>query len=130
MRPEITYDVRTDSWEVTDDFCYTGHGVEVFIQAGFKTDLASIPRFFWRFMAPHELSIAAPLVHDSLYRNGGIAATPRGTMFLFTREQTDNLFLQIMEEEGVSWWKRNSAYRAVRLFAWASWKNKPVMGVL
>ena len=121
-RPKITYSVSDDTWEVTDDFCYVGHGVEVFIKAGFRTDLASIPRFLWRFIAPFELSISAPLVHDDIYRNGGIAYTSHGTRWKFTREQADNLFLQIMTEEGVAWWKRNAAYRAVRLFAGGHWK--------
>jgi hypothetical protein len=41
------------------------------IPAGFVFDLASVPRVLWWLIAPFELSIVAPLIHDWLYRVEG-----------------------------------------------------------
>lgn len=120
-RPEVTYLVSENCWILTDDWTYSGHGVNLFIASGFRFDLASIPRVFWRLVSPFELSIAAPLAHDYLYRFGGNAWNR-----WLTREETDNLFRSIMEDEGVPWWRRNAAYRAVRMFAGFAWKNPRV----
>ena len=89
------------------------------LNCGYETDLASIPRMFWRIIAPFELSIAAPLVHDYLYGNGGVAENQ-----VLSREETDKLFLAIMEAEEVPWWRRKLAYRAVRMFAGFAWKER------
>lgn len=40
----------------------------------FRFDLASLPREAWPLIAPFELSIAAPLLRDYLYRSGGAPA--------------------------------------------------------
>ena len=120
-KPSVTYDVEMGMWIVTEDYPITvsnGKGLELalLLPDGYITDLASIPRFLWRIIAPFELSITAPLVHDFLYRNGGCRT--------FTREETDLIFLWIMKKEGVIWWRRNLAYPAVRVFGRSSWKGE------
>lgn len=85
-------------------------GVDV--PAGFRFDLASIPRLFRWFCEPYELSILAPLVHDFLYRNHAT-----------TRAEADRLLRLIANEQGVGWWRRNLAYWAVRLFGWLAWRS-------
>lgn len=108
---KLDYDVKVDKWILLEDYQYK----DIMITAGFLTDLASIPRILWNIIAPFELSTEAPVVHDFLYRNGGLGK--------YTREQADQIFLELMAKEGVVWWKRHVAYRAVRLFAWGSWKD-------
>lgn len=105
-----------DNWVVTEDFHYSGHGVTLTIPRGFVTDLASIPRFLWRVIAPFELSLTAPVAHDLLYRSAGQIQGLN-----LTRTQVDQLFLDIMKDEGVSWWRRTLAYRGVRIGGGSSW---------
>ena len=94
------------------------------VPAGFRFDLSSVPRVFWSLIAPFELSIAAPLAHDFLYRHGG--QPPAGSIEpprTYTRAEADRLFLTIMQAEGVAPWRRIPAYLAVRLFGRSSWRS-------
>lgn len=123
QKPEITYLVDEQQWELTERFIFAAPGVSFIIPKGFRFDLASIPRMFWRVLAPFELSITAPLIHDYLYRHGGRFKMISGLKRKFSRKQTDDLFLRVMKNEGVGWFRRSAAYHAVRLFAGASWKE-------
>ncbi len=93
---------------------------------GFEFDLASIPRIFWSIIASHELSLAAPLFHDLLYKRGGklhqgeLAPTGR----VFVRSEVDDLFLELMTKANVPTWKRYTAYLAVRGFASFAWNDQ------
>lgn len=107
----VSYNVAEGYWILLEDFFYTDHNYHVRVPAGFKFDLASIPRLFWRLIAPFELSLAAPLVHDYLYRSGGYVESGN-----FTRADSDWIFLSIMREEKVAVWRRWLAYFAVRIF--------------
>ena len=117
--PAVTYNTHLGLWILKEPFYMNKSGVIISIAEGYETDLASIPRVFWRVIAPFELSISAPLVHDYLYGNGGVAQNQ-----VLTREETDKLFLKIMEAEGVPWWRRKIAYRAVRMFAGFAWRER------
>jgi hypothetical protein len=108
-----------DQWRVEQPFAHqTSKGMLV-IPSGFVFDLASIPRVIWNVIAPFELSLAAPLVHDFLYRFGGLL--PNGERY--TRGEVDDMFLEIMTSEGVSPWRRIAAYRAVRMFGGRAWDS-------
>jgi hypothetical protein len=90
------------------------------ILPGFRWDGASVPRFFWRVIgAPRNGKyVPAALLHDALY-----AAE------LFSRLQCDRVFLDYMEQLGVSWWRRNAMYLAVRVgggFVWRKHTSKSV----
>lgn len=108
---KLDYNVQLETWVVLEDYIYK----DIVVPRGFQTDLASIPKILWNIIAPFELSTDAPVVHDFLYHNGGLGK--------YTRKQADQIFLELMAKEGVTWWKRHVAYRAVRLFAWGSWKD-------
>ena len=41
----------------------------------------------------------------------------------FTQRDADDLFLRLMVAEGVSWWRRNAAYAAVRAAGWTYWNT-------
>lgn len=99
------------TWLVTEDFTYTrptGWGIKV--PAGFVTDFASVPRFFWRLLPPTGEYGKAAVVHDYLYRYGTV-----------TRAEADRVFLEAMAELGVSRFTRKVMYRAVRLFGAAAY---------
>lgn len=109
-----------EEWMLLDDYVISmtledGAAVVIEIPYGFRFDLASVPRWLWWIIAPFELSLPAPLVHDALYRWKGVIDTPIPRVL--TRKDADDIFLAIMESEEVSRWRRRSAYRAVRMFA-------------
>lgn len=81
------------------------------VPVGFKTDFASIPRFFWRILPPWDKHLPAAVAHDYMYRNG-----------LRTRKEADKIFLSMMKELDVAAWKRNAMYWAVRMFGKSSYK--------
>jgi hypothetical protein len=129
--PFITYDEHTCLWTLERDFTIISRGRRLVIPGGFQFDLASIPRALWSVIAPFELSIAAPVVHDWGYEHAG--AIPVGMPSssgtyptdVFTRAEVDAFFLDIMRQEGVAWWRRQAAYRAVRLFGGRAWRTQP-----
>jgi len=90
------------------------------IPIGFRFDLASVPRWAWTLIAPFELSLIAPLVHDYFYSLDGAKRIP-GWDSPVTREEADEIFLALMLIEGVPKWKAHLAYRAVRLASWIWW---------
>ena len=93
-------------WELHEGFRYVCKSGEViYVPKGFRTDFASVPRFFWRIIPPTGLYGKAAVIHDFLYQEK-----------LFDRARADAIFLEGMELLGVSRWKRNLMYRTVRLF--------------
>ena len=87
------------------------------VPAGFQSDGASVPRFFWRIVFPpgDTRALLAALVHDWIYRTH-----PRG----WTREMADVLFLTLLMDNGIPWYSADLAYIGIRLFGWLAWKQK------
>jgi len=85
------------------------------VPAGFSSDGASVPRFFWRLVFPpgDQKALKAAFVHDWLYRTH-----PDGWL----REAADNLFLKLLIEEGMPKYRAVLAWIGVRLFGGAAWK--------
>jgi hypothetical protein len=124
--PVVKYTGET--WLLAEDCVYkTTDGFTITAKSGFKTDLASIPRVFWALISSFELSIAAPILHDLIYRSAGEVTIPNGEVEpadkIFTRQEADDIFLELMTRAKVSYWKRNVAYLAVRHFAEGSWRK-------
>lgn len=124
--PAVTY--KGPEWVVLDDCrCAALDGFTVTVKRGFKTDLASIPRLLWGFIASFELSLLAPIVHDLIYGSAGTVALPHGEVMpadkRFDRKEADDLFLELMTRSKIAYWKRNVAYLAVRAFGGASWRQ-------
>ncbi len=123
MTPEVTYVVHERAWTLTECFwCRIDKRTVLRIPAGFSFDLSSIPRLFWGLLAPNELGIAPPLVHDRLYRDHTVDGRT------FKRREVDNLFRLLMDREGVWWWRRWAAWLAVRGFGWLAWRRKSSAG--
>lgn len=120
--PVISYLDDRGLWRLDEPYSLTLEGHRIRIPAGFEFDLASVPRPLWWLIAPFELSIAAPLLHDFLYRHAGKlpedAVEPPKT---YTRWEADQLFLQVMRREGVPAWRRLLAYTATRVFGGFAW---------
>jgi hypothetical protein len=107
-----------DEWEILSEFVYVSPRMTVRIPVGFQTDFASIPRFFWRVIAPTDDIIGkAAVVHDFLYR------TPA---FLLTRQEADAELREAMTSLGASQFKRNLTYWAVRMGGGHAFKPRSV----
>ena len=103
------------------------------IPKGYVTDMASVPRGCWAFIAPFDVARAA-VVHDILYEKintqyktvNESAAAEEGPATKKEREVyreiADHVFLEGMNasEPPVPSWKKYAAYWAVRVFGrWA-----------
>ena len=68
--PLVTF-LGDGRWRLERAYDHRDGETTITVPAGFEFDLSSVPRIFWSLIAPFELSIAAPLLHDFLYRYGG-----------------------------------------------------------
>lgn len=84
------------------------------ILKGFKTDGASIPRAFWWLIGSPFTGkyVEAALLHDALYASE-----------FYDRELCDFIFLSEMQNQGVSWWRADLMYWAVRIGGYFVWKK-------
>lgn len=125
-KPAVTYEAP--DWILLEDCRYVAlDGWSITAKRGFRSDLASIPRLFWVIIAFHDLSLIAPIMHDVIYRCGGLVVLPQGEVEpagrKFERKDADDLFLELMTRSNISYWKRNVAYLAVRAFGQSSWRE-------
>ncbi len=105
-----------NKYELLNDYYYEVNGYVIHVPKGFVTDLASVPRIFWAVFPPFGRYTPAAIVHDFLYseyNNTGI-----------NRTLADKIFLFIMKELGVGYFKRQAMYRGVRMFGEMAWKSK------
>lgn len=76
---------------------------EIVVPAGFLTDLASIPRALWWFESPIDRSMAGAIIHDYLYWDQTCS-----------KDEADAVLFVAMRESGVSTFKTDAVYTAVR----------------
>lgn len=95
---------------VVDDYRYDSILLDriITVEAGYKTDFASVPRLFWRIFPPHGPYVPATVVHDWLCDLAGSTGVDSAT--------THNIFLEAMEVLRVPVWKRAIMYRGVKWF--------------
>jgi hypothetical protein len=126
--PIVSYDVGRRRWRLEAPYAYRDGERLLTVPRDFEFDLASVPRAFWWVIAPFELSIAAPLLHDFLYHFRG--RTPPGAVVppgAYDRAGADRLFAAVMAEEGVAGWRRALAYLATRALGGPAWAaGRPV----
>ena len=103
----------------------------VSVPKGYITDLASVPRFCWAFIAPFDVARAA-VVHDILYEKINTAYKGEKILTKHDREKyrkvADDVFKEGMESAvpPVPKWKIWAAYNAVRVFGrWAINSSAP-----
>jgi hypothetical protein len=113
------------NYVVVKDYIYEAGPHSITVLKGFPYDRASIPRIFWVLIDKDSLGNVAPLLHDLLYRHGGVLPTNQVSPYRrFSRLETDDLFLEIATKCGVKRWRRELAYQAVRNFGGSSWKSE------
>lgn len=74
------------------------------VPKGFKTDLASVPRFLWSVIPPYGNYLEAAIIHDH-------------ALSVLPREKADHIFKMRMKLDRVKPWRVSVLYRAVRIFA-------------
>lgn len=98
------------------------------IPYGFGWDGASVPYFSEHFgYRPIDVDWRATLVHDLLYRANRGTKTP-GVVIdgsrKMTRKLADDIYLDIMKQDGVGWWGRTVRYISVRAKGGKYWDSK------
>lgn len=102
IRVELAEDGLTA--KLLEDFTACIRGLCFTVPAGFVTDFASVPQFLWWIIPPWGPYCGAALVHDYLYSKQ-----------LYSRRIADAVFLELMKDAGVPWWKRTVMWLGVRL---------------
>ena len=114
-----------------DEYAFERVGVEIkgskiTVRKDFVTDLASVPRMCWAFVAPWDVARAA-IIHDLLYKRiRQYRAEKRKQEFNFedpkvireAKRASDNVFHMAMKdaEPPIAGWKIAAAYYSVRMF--------------
>jgi hypothetical protein len=108
---------------VNEDFAVIDHARAkgrtprtIYVPAGYRHDGASVPRLAGIAIQKTDLGEVPAATHDKLYQTGGLFG-------LYSRAEADALFRDLMALYGVTWWKRQAAYRAVRLFGGGAWRT-------
>lgn len=83
------------------------------IPVGFKSDGASLPRFFWRLIGhPFDMAyLREAIIHDWLYKYQPC-----------TREEADKFFCDILEDNGLGF-RRRLIYTGLRIGGWVAWNE-------
>ena len=93
---------------------------EIIVGEGFLTDLASVPRMCWAFIAPWDVARAA-IIHDLLYkriRQYRGAGGDDKKVISEAKKAADDVFHMAMKDAApsIANWKIASAYHSVRMF--------------
>jgi len=79
-------------------------GQTIVVPAMFVTDFSSVPRLPLAYLLAGDCAHKAAVVHDYLYRTGGLP-----------RSLADLVFLEAAFVSGVPWWRRFLLYLGVRV---------------
>ena len=95
-------------------------GSRITVKKDFVTDLASVPRICWAFIAPWDVARAA-IIHDLLYKSIRQYRADGGDdkdVISEAKKASDDVFHMAMKdaEPSVAGWKIAAAYNAVRMF--------------
>ena len=101
-------------------------GSKITCSKDFETDLASVPRICWAFIAPWDVARAA-IIHDLLYKrirqyraekNPKLGKFEDPKVIREAKRASDNVFHMAMKdaEPSIAWWKIAAAYYSVRMF--------------
>jgi hypothetical protein len=81
------------------------------VPVAFWTDFASIPQVAWSIISPYQLGYG-PIPHDFGYFTG-----------IKDKDYWDNVFDACMRKDGITLWKRISAYQAVHRLGDKVWDD-------
>jgi hypothetical protein len=96
-----------EQWEVVEPLIYEGNQDAFLVQAGFSTDLASVPRPVVWLLPRYGRYTKAAILHDYLCHEARTG--------LFNRNDADGIFRRAMRELEVSFARRWMMWAAVRI---------------
>ena len=108
------------------------------VPAGFDHDFASIPRFLFVILPWWAKFNKASVLHDYLYRDGGIRYHPQNDhdaavnlcrfVKYMTRKEADDIFYEAMlvsfRDHRFGRLVALLEYKGVRLFSWLAWRKR------
>lgn len=111
-----TEDSMGNVYTLLEDLVVVWNGRVLVVPVGFKSDGASVPRFFWRIVFPpgDSRALRATFAHDYIYHTH-----PEN----WTKAEADKLFYDLLREDGVHWLSARTAYYGVKLFGKGAWKK-------
>lgn len=117
MKTDIhTETERGDIITLLEDHVETWNGRTFTVPAGFESDGVSTPRFLWSSISPkiHPATLRGGIDHDFVYRE-----QPSG----WTQKDADQMFYDIIREDGLSRVRAALAYAGLRLFGKKAWNE-------
>ena len=112
----ITSGGSGDVLELREDLNLCWNGMALTIPAGFHSDGASVPEILWNTVSPaiDPRTLRGSLAHDYIYR-----VQPAN----WTRKMADEMFYDLIREDGLSWYRAQKAYWGVRIFGGLAWRE-------
>lgn len=131
----IPYTTTVAEWKVLTPFRFyfddSRPTIFVLVEAGWQTDLASVPGFFGFVIQKDGDFAQAAVTHDWCYKNRGnvvyMETNDKGGMMKMpplSREAQDKVFLNGMKVCGTGLPIRVLMWRAVRRFGWISYPKE------
>jgi hypothetical protein len=99
-------------FRLLEDLTFDDGSTRVIVPAGFITDFNSVPRGLWNVFPPWQFPEAG-VVHDYLYQHPGLRS----------RQECDAVHKLVLQVLGCGWFKRQSAYLAIRMWGGAPWNR-------
>lgn len=115
-------EIGTMYWIVDREFewwiNYNTQIEKVIVESWFRTNLGSIPRFFWLFFNPTEY--ISYCLHDKLYTDHYVEHI-NGTEWAITRKEADNILYEALLVEWCGKLKALCIYFGVRIWWKKNW---------
>ena len=110
--------LQEDFTVLCDDHTYTAPKDSV-------TDGASVPRLLWRVVgSPFTGKYRGPaVIHDACYRQTCTIDHIPITLNPISRKDADRVFLNMMKDAGVGWFRRHAIHLGVRCGGHGSWQG-------
>lgn len=125
----------SDLWDIVGAYETASGGTLFQFRDGFRYDRSSIPEVVpsW-IISKDDLGCRAPAVHDGLSRCAGVpedaeeqSGDPQRMVVYpwrrYTRDEADEVFRQMLREDGVVRWRARAAWIALRIGGARSWKT-------
>ncbi|MBO4633261.1 MAG: DUF1353 domain-containing protein [Lentisphaeria bacterium] len=95
------------------------NGKWLIVPVGFKSDGASVPRFFWRIVFPpgDNRAMRAAFAHDYIYRHHPMKEC-------WTKAEADQMFYDLLIVDGIPKLNAKLAYWGVKLFGGSAWRKR------
>ena len=108
------YDKNGETWAILlEKIVFSYKGQLYTIPVGFRSDGASLPRFFWRIIGhPFDMAyLREAVIHDYLYKHQPC-----------TRKEADRFLFVLLEDNNLGI-KRYLIYWGLRIGGWVAWNK-------